>query len=262
MVVTLALMTLLTLIAVGLLSLSTIAMRSSGQGESMATARANARLALMLALGELQKVAGDDRRVTVDGSIFDGAKNPNVVGVWKSWSPKLAEDPSASAPDYGKKDQQFVAWLTSSDNPSVLAAQDWAKNGTLANPIHLFTEKSDGFLLAGSKIDIKKGTPGRGALAWTVVQHATRAKINVGGPENNQRFANADLQAQPRPSLAKSGSFKQPGGDWNKRSARVLSMPQAKLDGDLWKASPPFPEAAHFTSQGYGLLTDTVNGGL
>ena len=262
LVVTLALMVLLTLIAVGLLSLSTIALRSSGQGEAMATARANARLALMLALGELQKTAGDDRRVTVDASIFDGANNPNVVGVWKSWSPKLAEDPSASAPDYGKKSQQFVAWLTSSANPSDLTAQDWAKHGTLANPIPLFSEKSDGFLLAGSKINIDSRARNAGALAWTVMQHATRAKMNVGGPENNQRIANADLQAQPRPSMAKSGSFKQPGGDWNKRSARVLSMAQAQLDGDLWKAGPLIPEGAHFTSQGYGLLTDTVNGGL
>jgi hypothetical protein len=262
LVVTLALMMLLTVIAVGLLSLSTIALRSSGQGEAMATARANARLALMLALGELQKAAGDDRRVTVDGSIFDGAKNPNVLGVWKSWSPRLAEDPTASAPDYGKKDQQFVAWLASSVTPSDLAAQNWAKNGTLANPTPLFSEKSDGFLLTGSKIDVKNGTRFAGALAWAVVQDATRAKINVSGPEISQRLANADLQAQPRPSLAKSESFKQPAGEWNKRSTRVISMAQAKLDADLWKASPPTPEGAHFTSQGYGLLTDPVNGGL
>ena len=262
LVVTLSLMILLTILAVGLLTLSSISLRAASQGSAMATARANARLALMLAVGELQKAAGDDRRVTVDGSVFDGAKNPNVVGVWKSWSPKLAEDPTAGAPDYSQKNQQFVSWLTSSGFPSELAAQEWAKTGTLATPTDLFALKSDGFQLAGSKIEIKKGTTSAGAMAWAIVQDATRAKINVSGIENDQRVANVDLQAQPRPSLAQAESFKQPGGEWNKRSVRVISMAQAKLDGDLWKATPAIPEGAHFTSQGFGLLTDVLNGGL
>ncbi len=61
LVVTLSLMVLLTLLAVGLLSLSAVALRGSSQGEAMALARGNARLAMMLALGELQKHAGPDR---------------------------------------------------------------------------------------------------------------------------------------------------------------------------------------------------------
>lgn len=39
-------------------------------------------------------------------------------------------------------------------------------------------------------------------------------------------------------------------------------MAQAKLDGDLWKGGSAPPENADFTSQGFGLLTDVVNGGL
>ncbi|MCX6875339.1 MAG: hypothetical protein NTW21_16260 [Verrucomicrobia bacterium] len=64
LVITLSLMVLLTLLAVGLLSLSTIALRSSRQGGAMALARSNARLALIIALGQLQKTAGPDQRVT------------------------------------------------------------------------------------------------------------------------------------------------------------------------------------------------------
>jgi len=264
LVVTLSLMILLTVIAVGLLTLSSVSLRSSTQGMAMAQARANARLALILALGELQKAAGDDRRVTVDGSIYEGAKNPNVVGIWKSWSPKLAENPTAGTRDYGSpKDRNFVTWLTSSVAPAELAARDWAKSGTLANPVDLFTQKSDGFLLTGSKIEIKPGSPSAGVLAWTLVQDATRAKINVAGPENADRLVtNSDLQAQPRPSLAKADSFKQPVGQWNQRAGRVITMGQSKLDADLWKTTPPTPEGGDFTAQGYGLLTDVVNGGL
>jgi hypothetical protein len=262
LVVTLSLMILLTVIAVGLLSLSSISLRRSGVDSSGSIARANARLALMLALGELQKNAGDDRRITVDASIIDGAKNPNVVGVWKSWSPGLVTNPTA-APDYQtEKDKQFVGWLASTPNPADLSGKDWAKSGTLAAPVDLFAMKSDGFRLSGSKVDVGKGTPSAGTMAWAVVQDATRAKINVGGPEMNKREGNDDLQAQARPTLSLAETFKQPADQWNSRASKVISLSQAKLDKDLWKAAPPVPEGSHFTAQGYGLLTDVVNGGL
>ena len=265
LVATLSMMILLTVIAVGLLSLSVVSLRSSNQQRAVNIAKANARMALMLALGELQKSAGDDRRVTADGSIYDGSANPNVVGVWKSWSPKLADDPVASLPSNAyttAKDSRFVTWLISSSSPVDLTSKDWAKTGTVANPVELFTQKSDGFSLAGSKVEVLRGNPSAGTMAWGVVQNATRAKINVGGPEDGRRDLNDDLQIQPRPSLTKSDNFKQPTGDWNQRSNRVISMAQAKLDKDLWKDGAAFPEGADFTSQGLGLLTDVVNGGL
>ncbi|MCX6873047.1 MAG: hypothetical protein NTW21_04460 [Verrucomicrobia bacterium] len=64
LVITLTLMILLTVIAVGLLTLSSITMRASTQGKAMQTARDNARMALVLAIGELQKYAGQDQRIT------------------------------------------------------------------------------------------------------------------------------------------------------------------------------------------------------
>jgi hypothetical protein len=73
LVITLSLMILLTVIAVGLLSLSTIALRSSTKSLAMDTARQNARLALVLAIGELQKHAGQDQRVTATADMAASA---------------------------------------------------------------------------------------------------------------------------------------------------------------------------------------------
>lgn len=85
LVVTLSLMILLTVVAVGLLTLSSISLRAAGQGDAMAVARANARMALMLAIGDLQKLAGPDQRITARADVVDEKiANPRLTGVWKS----------------------------------------------------------------------------------------------------------------------------------------------------------------------------------
>jgi Tfp pilus assembly protein PilX len=81
LVITLSLVILLTVIAVGLLSLSSISLRASMQGAAMATARANARLAMMMALGELQKSAGPDQRVTAPANLANPTHPEGLAGV-------------------------------------------------------------------------------------------------------------------------------------------------------------------------------------
>ncbi len=65
LVITLSLLVLLTVIAVGLLSLSAVQLRVTSQGQSMEAARAYVRLSLILALGDLQRTMGPDGRVSV-----------------------------------------------------------------------------------------------------------------------------------------------------------------------------------------------------
>ena len=76
LVATVSMMVLLTLVAIAMLSLSTIEQRSSGgsANEADRMARANARMALMIALGELQEAAGPDQRVTATASILGNSE--------------------------------------------------------------------------------------------------------------------------------------------------------------------------------------------
>ena len=135
LVVTLALMLLLSLLAVGLLSLSSISLRSTSQGEAVAVARANARLALMLAFGELQKQAGIDTRVTARADVL-APENPPVLGVWKSWqgsdhetTGSFAGRPISPGNYRTEKKNRFVAWLTSANKNDSATVPD-TKAGT------------------------------------------------------------------------------------------------------------------------------------
>ncbi len=77
LVVTVSLMILLALVAVGFLSLSAVSLRSSSPSLAQEEVKANARLALMLAIGELQKQLGPDQRITANGAI-------GMCGSWKT----------------------------------------------------------------------------------------------------------------------------------------------------------------------------------
>ena len=95
LVATVAVLALLAVIAIGLLSLSSVTLRSTGALDAQSEAQANARLALMLAVGELQRQMGPDQRISASASILDassgsadaeGVTHPYWTGVWDAWS--------------------------------------------------------------------------------------------------------------------------------------------------------------------------------
>lgn len=70
LIITITMLVLLSLVAVGVLGLSTTTLRASSQSEAMALARSNARLGMSIALGEIQRTLGPDRRVTARSEIL------------------------------------------------------------------------------------------------------------------------------------------------------------------------------------------------
>ena len=91
LVMTISILVLLSLVVVGMLTLSTLTVRSGQQELARLEAQANARLALMIALGELQKELGPDRRVSAPAGVLDenpdtpaieGVRQPYWTAVW------------------------------------------------------------------------------------------------------------------------------------------------------------------------------------
>jgi hypothetical protein len=127
LVITLSLMVLLTVVAVGLLTLSAVQLRSTGLGQSMAEARANARLSLMLALGDLQRTMGPDGRVSVTAeqslpeAVAETSPHRQWTGVYEAWN---ADQGLAVRPQ-----PKFVRWLTSAAKPDAARQRSFADSG-------------------------------------------------------------------------------------------------------------------------------------
>ncbi|MDG0993970.1 MAG: hypothetical protein P8O22_04465 [Akkermansiaceae bacterium] len=203
LIATISVMVLLVMIALAMLSLSTIELRESQNGRAMAEAQANARVALMLAIGNLQKHAGSDMRITAPADILDDSY-PLALGVWRSWE---GTDHEASgtlkgrpkAPDYSSKTKsasvsdsgRFVSWLVSgadenslpADAPSLI--QKTPSAGTVP------------LLAAGTLADsdtrqvhcIPQGVGSDGAMAWWISGENQKARIPQPYDESNSTAA-------------------------------------------------------------------------
>ncbi len=85
LILVMSMLMLLVMIGVGVLSLSAVTLRQSTNERAMVTARSNARMALQLALGDLQKSCGRDQSVTAHASLLgDDPKNTQWTGVWRT----------------------------------------------------------------------------------------------------------------------------------------------------------------------------------
>ena len=82
LMITLLLLVLLTGIAVGMLQLSAVSLRSSTQSAAERIARSNARMALNLAIAQLQRSAGPDQRITAPAHLANPSNPKSWCGVW------------------------------------------------------------------------------------------------------------------------------------------------------------------------------------
>jgi hypothetical protein len=285
LVVTLSLMILLTIIAVGLLTLSSISLRSAGQGEAMAVARNNARLALMMALGDLQRSLGPDKAVSATSGILSATPGkPNVAGAWESWD----FNPS-QAPDYtAEKSSRFRRWLVSSANPKDVESRDFVNSPWGADPEEKNTATLVGKNATGGlndevswsragKVPISRDRKISGAYAWHVSDESVKARINLFRDPNKTTLAEKrSLLAGHRPAAS---VIKSPNntaldflhgdlsvGDFalaKAEASKIIDMEQISLQsspGNLPGKIRPFRNDV--TPYSLGVMTNVRTGGL
>ncbi len=84
LLVTIVLVAFLVLILVGLATFTRVETQVASNAQQLALARQNALAGLNVALGQLQRHAGPDRRATARADLAAGVANPYYVGVWDS----------------------------------------------------------------------------------------------------------------------------------------------------------------------------------
>jgi len=268
LIITLSLMVLLVVVAVGLLTLSSIALRSSQTERYQSEARANARLALMLALGELQVELGPDQRVSARAAILDedsatdtpdGIANPHWLGVWNSWDDWLNNPAIKATYDQGRTNK-FRRWLVSSPDPALTNSLSLARSPAPADAV-VMVSASD---LAGIPVKVSSvKAPKNGRFAWWVTGENQKARVD--GPAATPDSDSNRLYARSQWSRA--------GADWLDGLEkipidpailnRVVSLPTLGLGATGGDIQPTLRARFHdLTTDSIGLLTNTRRGGL
>lgn len=282
LVVTLVLLILLTVITVGLLSLSSISLRSSSQMVALAEARANARLALIMAIGDLQKYAGPDRAITATSEILatsaTPAAKPNITGVWESW---WDFDPNASPRYSTEKTDRFRQWLVSSADLAAPRSRDFAASAWKGKTIELVGSGSLGASattaakVTAGLVPVSKNGKIHGSYAWHVSDESVKARINLyRDPERNTTLAQKRALLaghRPDPSVMKGPDGNLLTGlptdldqaEFAKATAtvgKITGLDQAELLDQAKGRIRPFRN--DITTYSLGLMTDVRGGGL
>ena len=245
LVVTLSLMILLTVIAVGLLTLSTISLRSSARGGAQQQAQANARLALMLALGELQSGLGPDQRISASGGqqLKEGDKSGgnHWTGVYASWPAGSEKRPAPT----------FRRWLISGDESVVTNPAAPQSSAPATKKVSLVAADADHNAVEAGLIDLPTG-----GCAWWVGDQNMKAKLGGAvAPATDRELAGARLQSAPRAAhevfLGSAVAAADP------RLDRLITVKSADLI-----AKPAKPVFHDITTASLGLLTNVRGGGF
>lgn len=263
LIITISLLVLLTLIAIGLLSLSTVTLRIGSKDQLQAVARANARMALMMAIGELQKELGPDRRVNCQAGIDTAAvaEHRQWVGVYDAWNASESTRPEPAA--------RFRRYLVSGD-PTTLRNRS-AANAALPGRTVNLVDNGGGTSLRRVRVGLVPLGNASGNYGWWVGDENAKAKINAGrdipAAINNELLALEAGQSAPGVGFRMQGELSSVNGvgraPWDMGDglrSKCVSLASAELlpgmSGDLTLYDHDL------TTSSYGLLTDVRNGGL
>jgi len=287
-------MSLLVILAMGMLGLASISLRLSSASSAQAEARANARMALLIAIANLQEYAGPDQRVTASADLLGESGNRHWTGVW---STTLDDDPSkpmvaghgqgrADTPHFvdlrsidsslangAWRGRQFRAWLVSGENPQPSAAASSAGAIELVGPGTIGSATPVSERVSAPYVEVRDGSRHTGGYAWWVGDESLKARIDLASPHedrppNLQNPGNGGmhrLAGAPAPGLRE---IEAPDGskpyapiaafDADTR-ANLISLSTVGLAVDHTSAPTGFH---HVTTHSKSLLVDVTTGGL
>ncbi len=219
----LMIMMLLMLVALAMLSLSSTTTRSAAVGKGVSEAKANARMALMLAIGKLQTTLGPDKRISARGATLVQHEELLDTSVPTSVQAKSAKAwwvgaASSDVTETIGSGNQAVVWLVSGLDPSATSSEQIESTSPFQQEVVMFGKESidltltDGEPLTAGAVPIidDQGTK-IGSYAYFVDDNGMKAQLTPSHPE----VANGD------PSTARPGGTVIPGSYGSKATKSV-----------------------------------------
>ncbi|MGB6220539.1 hypothetical protein [Haloferula sp.] len=266
LIVVISMLLLLALLVTGLLSLSTLSLRNSRSSLAQAEAQANARMALMIAIGEVQKHLGPDQRISARGDVM--AKDPRVGATIGESDPKAWWVGVANGdPDEMLADGKPVAWLVSGLNPSSDPASQ-IQGDFSGDPVPIFAAESLDLqkysggkeITAGRVAVLNSANETTGSYAWMVDDDGMKAQL---APSN--RLASNEQNAG-RGVLGSGYDLTILTGLTGLTDQTPDSLAKLNSIDDLEFLGAPkgIGSSARFdyTTRSIGVLSDVRNGGL
>ncbi|MDP0489964.1 MAG: hypothetical protein Q7Q71_02795 [Verrucomicrobiota bacterium JB023] len=277
LIVTVSMLVLLALLGVGLLSLSSVTLRSSRADLSQAEARSNARMAAMMAIAQLQSMTGLDTRVTASAKLMD-ENNVEAAGVWRSWEgSNHNNDGMPIPPNYDLKRRvgnpeeplggdgsgRFLGYLTSTsfmeqgNGTTVPGASTTGISGYVKMVSDGTVEDADEVYLEPTYVGSANNSRA-GAISWWTTGDNSKALVNVGqfeepnlASEWQQRLRGNRL---PDPSVfgLQELDSMTPEDTYLASKGSLQLLDSTDLDGD---------EFYDLTTYSRGLLTNVATGG-
>ncbi len=288
-------MTLLLLIAFAMMSLSSTSSRSANILSGMEEAKANARMALMIAIGELQEQMGPDQRISANGGILDNpdiitdeVRHPHWAGVWDSWKAGVGESsqhktifsvPDQMSPTYlPNRSDYFRQWLVSlndDEKSDIASAKDLILSASITpevsnNAIYLVAsgslgEDSENDYVAARLLEIKDENTSlvTGRYGWWVGDESQKARIMSDSSINHAAATTAEriFQSQSPGSLGTRRIAGLQNISENSQLARLPSRANLDLVSDV-VGRPSQQNFHHVTTYSTGVIADIREGGL
>jgi len=210
------------------------------------SARENARLAVLIGLGDLQKYLGPDQRASARAEILSGSNNPYWTGVWDS------------------RDNSRLAWLVSGETPDHQIDYTATPDYEELVPKSPVTQQG---VVSVPSVAIENNNQSSGRFAYWVEDESVKAKVNLANSFQESSDAEelrAAVTVAPRYGLTAVSDLEGLELDladldkvFSAEQYRSLQQSSISADSDVWQ------ERSHdLTVHSYGVLSDTKNGGL
>ncbi|WP_269522185.1 hypothetical protein [Coraliomargarita parva] len=257
LVVALSLMAFILLLLLSLTTFVSVESSSAANFRASLEAKQNAELSLMVAVGELQKHAGLDQRVTARSDLsFPAAQNGYWTGIWDSTDTTLAPAWIVSGNEgLETNDPNYLNPASNVPDPSDQNDSIWLVKNSVATP-------TDQVKVNSNEITGNTGNT-TGRYAFWAGDEGIKAKFNIVSEDNtesNSRTASPTTLAYQFGINQIDNLFQSEDLEDNVKTGAAASMSElALLTSDNAISKNYFHD---LTAVSQGLLTDTKNGGF